>query len=423
MDAPFKRLRLRPIFLVLSALCIFVTAACGDKQEKPAGPPPAPVALDKASSMDMPYYIMAVGQVNTLESVTVRSRVTGYLQKKHFRQGEFVKEGQPLFTIDPSTYLANIKSLQAQLASDKTSYEQARRDYNRYSRLLKQAVVSKEDYEQKRLDMRTAEDKISMTEAELANAKNDLTYCYISSPLSGLSGYIWPSVGDLIEANEDELVIINQIQPIAVDFHIPQRYLPEIKKYIHQSETPLTVLAILPGEDEPEKGALAFYDNTVNKDTGTIWLEANFPNERNRLWPGNYVQARLEFYEQKNAVAVPHQATCLGPRGKYIWVAHPQNKTVEMRPVEVARRSGKWDVIASGLKAGEVIVTDGQLRLYPGATYYVAPSPDERPDEEDAGASNQTRAPRRPSDGQSTLPPGNATAPAANETASGATRG
>jgi multidrug efflux system membrane fusion protein len=238
--------------------------------------------------------------------------------------------------------------------------------------------------------MRTAKDKIAMTEADLANAKNDLKYCYISSPLSGLSGYIWPSVGDLIEANADKLVVINQIQPIAVDFHLPQRYLPEITKYIQESENPLTVLAIIPGQDNPEEGKLAFYDNNVNKDTGTIWLEADFDNERNRLWPGNFVQARLELYEQKDAVIVPHQATCFGPQGKYIWVAHPQNKTVEMRPVEVARRSGTWDVISSGLKAEEVIVTDGQLRLYPGATYYVAPSPDEQPDDEDAPASNKT---------------------------------
>ncbi len=369
---------LASVLLLVLALALF---ACKDKPQPPQGPPPAPVSLFAAQSRDLPDYVMAVGKVNTLESVTVRSRVSGYLLEKHFTRGDFVQQGDKLFTIDPSPYLAKIKSLEAQLASDKTSYAQTRRDFERYTRLLKQAVVSEEDYEQKRLDMRTAQDKIAMTQADLANARNDLKYCYIDSPLSGLAGYIWPSVGDLISANDDKLVVINQIQPMAVDFHVPQRYMPEIRKHMQEAGEALTVLAIIPGQNEPEAGKLTFYDNEVNKKTGTIWLEATFDNQRMRLWPGAYVQVRLKLYEQKGAVVVPYEATCFGPEGKHLWVAH-RNKTVEMRPVEVARRSGKYDVIASGLEAGEVVVTDGQIRLYPGASYVQARSPDAREEQE-----------------------------------------
>lgn len=352
------------ILITLLSICL---QGCKDDKKSAQQNPPAPVAIAKAELKDTPYYLPAIGTVKPVDTITVRSRVTGYLSRTFIKNGEYIEEGQQLFTMDPSPYEASIHQLKAELASDTTKYEQTKRDYNRYRDLVRRKVVSEENFEQKRLDMKTASDAIAVTEAKLNDAENDLNYCFIKSPIEGLAGYIYPTVGNLIEENKDELVVINKISPIAVNFYLPQKYLPEVQKYA--ANATLEVLAISEGINHPETGNLTFIDNNVDINTGTVWMQATFENKDHLLWPGNYVDIRLQLFREK-VIQVPMDATCTGPNGRFIWVMN-QNSTVDMRPVTVQRRSGKVDIITAGLKDQETVITDGQLRLFPGAPVVV----------------------------------------------------
>jgi multidrug efflux system membrane fusion protein len=348
------------VFIVLTCA---ILCSCNDDKQAATGYPPAPVTTTKAELKNTPYYLTAIGTVKAIDTITVRSRVTGYLSKIFIKDGQSVTAGQQLFTMDPSPYEASIGQLKAELASDITKYEQAKKDYNRYRDLVRRKVVSEEDFEEKRLGMKTASDEIAVTQAKLTDAENDLNYCFIRSPIAGLAGYVNPTEGNLIEENKDELVVINKISPIAVNFYLPQKYLAEVQKYAANST--LEVLAISEGRDEPEVGKLTFIDNSVDTKTGTIWMQGSFENKNQALWPGNYVEIRLKLYEE-DVIRIPMEATCTGPEGKFVWIAHGNN-TVDMRPVNVERRSGKLDIISKGLKNNETVVADGQLRLYPGA--------------------------------------------------------
>ncbi|SDK75046.1 membrane fusion protein, multidrug efflux system [Maridesulfovibrio ferrireducens] len=345
----------------------FVAQGCGNNKETVREIPPAPVTIANAEQKPTPYYLTAIGTVKAINTITVRSRITGYLSKISIANGDFVTAGQQMFTMDPTQFEASIRQYKAERASDITKYKQAKRDYDRYRDLVRRKVVSSEDFEQKRLEMKTASDSIAVTEAKLVNAKNDLNYCFIKSPINGLAGYIFPTAGNLIEENKDELVIINQIFPIAVNFYLPQKYLVEVQKYAANGT--LSVLAISEGNPVPAEGSLTFIDNNVDTKTGTVWMQATFPNKKRTLWPGNYVDIRLKLFEE-NVVRIPMQATCDGPNGKFVWIMH-QNKTVEMQHVDINRRSGKLDIVTSGLKDGQTIITDGQLRLFPGAVVKV----------------------------------------------------
>ncbi|WP_320175997.1 efflux RND transporter periplasmic adaptor subunit [Maridesulfovibrio sp.] len=353
----------RFMIVLIAILFCLLLAGCKDEKKNAGGYPPAPVTVAKARLENTSYYLTAIGTVKAVDTITVRSRVTGYLSKTFINDGQYVTKGQQLFTMDPSPYEASIGQLRAELASDITKYEQAKKDYNRYRDLVRRKVVSEENYEEKRLDMKTASDAIAVTKAKLTDAKNDLNYCFIRSPIDGLAGYVTPTEGNLIEENKDELVVINKISPIAVNFYLPQKYLAEVQKY--SANKTLEVLAITEGRDKPENGELTFIDNNVDTKTGTIWMQGRFANTNKALWPGNYVEIRLKLYDE-DVINIPMEATCTGPKGNFVWIAH-SNNTVDMRPVMVDRRAGKMDIISNGLKDKETIVTDGQLRLYPGA--------------------------------------------------------
>ncbi|WP_320008566.1 efflux RND transporter periplasmic adaptor subunit [Maridesulfovibrio sp.] len=357
--------------LITIVVCTMVSA-CKDDPKTTGGYPPAPVITAKAELKNTPYYLTAIGTVKAVDSITVRSRVTGYLSKIFIKNGQTVTEGQQLFTMDPSPYEASIGQLKAELASDITKFEQAKKDYNRYRDLVRRKVVSEEDFEEKRLDMKTASDAIAVTQAKLTDANNDLHYCFIRSPIDGLAGYVYPTEGNLIEENKDELVVINKISPIAVNFYLPQKYLAEVQKY--SANSTLEVLAISEGREEPEVGHLTFIDNNVDTKTGTIWMQGLFDNTDRKLWPGNYVSIRLKLYDE-NVIRIPMEATCTGPNGKFVWIAN-SNNTVDMRPITVDRRSGKLDIVSSGLKENETIISNGQLRLYPGAAIKIKKSND-----------------------------------------------
>lgn len=344
--------------------------SCAKKQE-PAKKPPVPVSVGAVTQKNVPLQIKAIGNVEAYSTIQVKSQIGGELLRVHFREGQDVKKGDLLFTIDPRPYEAMIKQAEANLAKDVSQLEYAREETGRYGELVKKGYVAKEQYEQFRTNAAALEATVNADRAVLDNARLQLKYCYIYSPITGRTGYLASNQGNLIKANADSaMVVINQVQPIYVDFSVPEQYLAEIKKYMAAGK--LKVSAFISKTDDSKKdggseeGLLSFVDNTVDPTTGTIKLKGTFENPKKRLWPGQFVDVLLTLTTQPNAVVVPTSAVQTGQSGQYVFVVM-KDHTVESRPVVASRAIGDETVIEKGLNAGETVVTDGQLRLVPGA--------------------------------------------------------
>ncbi len=345
---------------------IFATAACKKKEQKPAGMPPVPVSVGAAVEKSVPLQISAIGNVEASSTVAVKAQVGGTLIRVHFTEGQDVKKGDLLFTIDPRPYEAALKQADAIFARDRAQFENARAEERRYAELVKKGYVSQTQYEQVRTNAAALEAVVQSSKAQVENAHLQLAYCTIRSPFSGRTGSLVVYEGNLIKPNADtSMVTINQIQPVNVGFAVPEKTLPEIKKYMAGGA--LKVEALLSKDDKnPVQGKLTFIDNAVDNATGTIKLKGSFVNSDRKLWPGQFVNLLLTLMTQSNAIVVPTQAVQTGQKGPFVFVVK-EDATAEARPVVVSRTVGEESVIESGLKAGEKVVTDGQLRLTPGA--------------------------------------------------------
>jgi len=334
-------------------------------RERPAVPVTAAVVATK----DVPIQLTAVGAVEAYATVSLKSRVSGELLAVHFQEGQEVQEGDLLFTIDPAPYQAALREAQAKLAGDQVMARKARDDVRRNAPLAEKNVVSSQNYEQVRATAESLQAAVKADQAALDNLALQLSYCSIRAPISGRTGSLLSHKGNLVKANDDNksLVVINQIQPIFINFALPEKYLDQINRA--SRTTRLLVEARLPeapSDAGPLPGELSFVDNAVDAGSGTISLKGVFPNQDRRLWPGQAVNVVLTLGVQAGAVVTPSQAIQDGQSGQYAFVIQPQG-TVEMRPVKVSRDSGGEAVIAEGLKPGETVVTDGQLLLTPGA--------------------------------------------------------
>ena len=314
----------------------------------------------------VPVQLSAIGNVEAYSTVSVKSQIGGVLTRVHFGEGQDVNKGDLLFTIDPRPYEAALKQAEANLAKDNAQLANSRKEVQRYAELVKKGYVAQEQYDQISTNAASFEAIVNADMAVVENARLQLKYCYIYSPLSGRTGNLMANEGNLIKANADTaIVVINQVQPIYVTFSVPEQSLSEIKRYM--SEGNLRVEAILSKEDEkPEQGVLTFIDNAVDLATGTIKLKGTFANKGKRLWPGQFVNAVLTLTSQPDAIVVPSQAIQTGQKGHYVFVIKT-DLTVEDRPLLVGRTLNNETVIQKGLQAGEKVVTDGQLRLVPGA--------------------------------------------------------
>jgi membrane fusion protein, multidrug efflux system len=345
-------------------LTVLLTGCGGNSGEAPKGSPPVPVDLAEVTRKDMPLYVEGIGHVAAYNTVEIKCRVTGQLIKTLFKRGDFVTEGQPLFIVDPAPFEAKVKEGAAKLRQAQVLYEQARKDYSRFYALHGEKAVSLEQLETKQVDMNAKHFATELYQAELESAKLNLGYCSVNSPLDGQAGEIYIDDFNIVNANQDKLVTVKQIRPIRVRFSVPGKYLDEIRK--QQNSKPLSVEAIPVKDAEPETGSLTLVDNAINPKTGMINMEGTFANPETRLWPGQFVQVRLQLSVTRGAVLAPHTAVHEGPNGRYVWAVSP-DQTVAMRPVKVDRRAGDMEVIAEGLDAGERVVTDGYLILRPGA--------------------------------------------------------
>lgn len=353
--------------MALTLVLSLVAAACdtGEKRDSHPKRPPALVEEAKVAERDTPLYLQGIGRVKASESIDIKPRVTGQLIKMEYTPGNLVSKGQLLYSIDPAPFKSRLMEVEAQLKAARAELEHARVDLERYRALLSQKMATPEKFETVSVRFRTKEAMVEQREAERVQASLDLDYCSIYSPVDGQPGVRLIDVGNMVTAYRDTLVNIKQTRPIEVEFSLPEKFLPQIRKA--SSSQGIEVQAFIPDTTKPEIGRLKLINNNVNPRTGMILLKATFDNKRERLWPGQFVKTLLKLGVTKKALLAPSEAVNDGPEGQYVWVVK-ENGTVEMRPVTVDRRVGGLLVIAKGLKPHEVVVTNGQLMLYPGAT-------------------------------------------------------
>ena len=328
------------------------------------GPPAVPVSVVAVDQQTVPVRLQAIGNVEPYQTVALKARVDGQIGEVKFREGDAVKKDDVLFRIDPRPYEAALRQAEANALRDAAARNQARSQSRRYQELLEKNFVSKEAYAQIRTNSETAEATAKASQAALENARLNLEYCTIRSPLDGYVGKVLLQAGNLAKANDvNPLVVINQVRPIYVNFAVPEQSLPEVRK--HMAEGPLQVEVLPVDAQQPHPvGKLVFVDNAVDPSTGTIRLRAQFDNAEAWLWPGQFVNVSVRLYEQPDALIVPSRAVQTGPEGQYVYVI-TDDMTAEVRRVKVQRTDGERAIVAQGLAKGERVVTRGQLRLGP----------------------------------------------------------
>ena len=337
------------------------------------GPPAIPVTIEPVLQQLVPFRIQAIGNVEAYSTVAVKARVDGQIIEVGFKEGEEVRRGQALFKIDPRPYEATLRQAEANALRDSAAAEQARSQEKRYQDLLEKNFVSKEAYAQIRTNATTAEATAKASQAALDNAKLNVDYCTITSPIEGYAGKIQIQLGNLVKANDvNPLVVVNQVHPIYVNFAVPEQRLAEVRE--HMASHPLTVDTLAPGSDRAvASGVLFFVDNAVDPSTGTIKLRARFTNKENALWPGQFVGVSLRLFEQPDAIVIPSTAVQTGPEGQYVYVVG-QDLVAYVRKIEVQRTEGDRTIVAKGLMKGEQVVTRGQLRLGPKSRVQISKS-------------------------------------------------
>jgi len=312
----------------------------------------------------VPIELRAIGNVEAYSTVALKARVDGQIVEVNFREGAPVKKGEILFRIDPRPYEAALRQAEANALRDVSARNQARSQDRRYQDLLEKNFVSKEAYAQIRTNAETAEAVAKASQAALENARLNLEYCTIRSPLDGYVGKALLQAGNLVKANDvSPLVVINRVRPIYVNFALPEQNLPEVRRF--QAMSKLAVEALSSDPQQPStQGQLIFIDNAVDPSTGTIRLRAQFGNADAALWPGQFVNVSVRLYEQPDALIVPAQAVQTGPEGQYVYVVG-DDLLVDLRRIKVQRIDGERAIVASGLAKGDRVVTRGQLRLGP----------------------------------------------------------
>lgn len=358
---------------VLAAVALLGVACamlggCTRAQSTVSKPAPVAVTVAPVSVRDVPVRLQAIGSVQSISTVSIRALVSGELKTVGFHQGDEVHKGQVLFRIDPRPYAAALAQAQANLAKDRATRNQAQWEARRYTALANQGIVSAEQNEQIQATAASAASTVQADEAAVQTAKLNLSYCTIAAPISGRTGSLLVQAGNLVQPDSTVLVTIDQIAPIYVSFSVPQQYLQQLMTL--QAMHPLQVTAQAQGDTQQEQGTLSFINNTIDNTTGTIQLMATFPNGNERLWPGEYVNIEIRLSVMSHATVVPSTAVLTGQDKMYVYVLMP-NRTVQSRTVQTSITVDGVTVVKSGLAPGDLVVTDGQFSLYPGAPVQV----------------------------------------------------
>ena len=337
-------------------------AGCSGQAKKSAAPAreAVPVVVATVAQKDVPVQVRAIGTVEAYSTVAVKSMVAGEITRVAFQEGQDVRKGDLLFTIDKRPFEAALNQAQATLAKDTAQLANASAQAERYSKLEKAGVTSHEQAEIVRTSANALQEAVRADKAAVETASVNLQYCDIYSPLDGRTGNLMFHQGNVVKANDLALVTINQIRPIFVTFSVPEQFLADIKKFNGQHA--LRVAARLPNDPQAAEGSLSFLDNAVDPATGTIKLKGTFPNGNTKLWPGQFADVSLTLTTQPRAIVVPSEAVQTGQNGQYVYVVKSDN-TAEQVDVQVARTVDGQAVITSGLQPGQAVVIDGQLRL------------------------------------------------------------
>ncbi len=355
----------RGIALVILFLLTACAGGCSSSKAKTVQQRVVPVKIGEVVQQTVPVQVNAIGNVEAFNTVSVKALVGGEVIDVHFKEGQDVHQGDLLFQIDPRPYEAALKQAEGSLARDVAQAKNAEEQAKRYAILVQKDYVSKDQYDQLRANADALAAAVEADRANVENARLQLAYCKIKSPIDGRLGSIMVNKGNVVKANDVAMVTINKVSPIYTTFSVPEQNLSDIKKYMAQGA--LKVEAIIPGDEKrPSQGVLTFINNAVDTATGTIQLKGTFENRDKRLWPGQFVNVVLTLTTQRNAVVMPSAALQTGQQGQYVFVVKP-DFTVESRPVTVARTFGELTIVAQGVTAGEKVVTDGQLNLIPGS--------------------------------------------------------
>jgi multidrug efflux system membrane fusion protein len=351
-------------------------AACSDGPA-PA-PPPVPVTVAAVERRDMPFELEAAGTVEPMQSVAVRAQVAGVLDSVGFHEGDLVRKDQVLFLIDPRPYRAALRQAQAALARDRAQAENARQNLERYRELAAKDYVTAQQLDEARATVAALEATVAGDEAGVEKANLDLQYATLRSPIDGRAGNLLVRPGNLVSADgQTPLVTVNQIDPILVRFALPATDLARVREHAGPDVVVQAVPQGAPGP--PLDGTLSFVDNAVDSLTGTILLKGRFANPEGLLWPGQLVHVAVRLFVERAATVVPAAAVVAGQEGSYVFVVGPEDKA-DLRPVQVERVANNVAVVGKGVEPGERVVTDGQLRLRPGARVTIKPPPTLQPE-------------------------------------------
>lgn len=364
--AQSNKMDVKTAFSSLAFGLILAVAGGCSRGTPPKSAEAVPVQVAIAVQTNMPVQIdpPPVGHVVALSTVTVHPQIQGMISEIHFKEGQEVNRGDPLFTIDSRPAQAALNQAQANLERDSGQLEYARANYVRDQKLFDSKIVSQNQMDTDRASLDTATGTVAADKAAITNAVLNLGYCDIRSPIDGRTGELKAFVGNVVKAPDDALLTINQVRPIYVQFGVLEQYLPEIRQAMRDRNVPVTV-SFEGMAGPPPQGVLTFVNNSVDATTGLIQLKAKFANTNDALWPGQFVTVNLKLSELTNAVVVPSEAVQTGQNGEFVYVVKP-DETVDERPVTIGATYGGNTVVQTGLQAGETVVTDGQLRLEPG---------------------------------------------------------
>jgi membrane fusion protein, multidrug efflux system len=366
----FRDLRrhLSAIGVALICASFFACSGADSKQQKAqaASPHVVSVAIAQVQKQDMPVYLVGLGSVSAFYTANIKSRVDGQIMRVNFQEGQIVKEGDLLIVIDPRPYQVQLEQMQAQLFKDQASLRDARLNLDRYTTLIPSGSIAQQQVDTQKSTVDQLDGQVRTDQAQIDNAKLQIVYCNITAPFTGRVGLRQVDPGNIVHAvDTNPMLILTQLQPIAVIFTLPEDELPTVARHMKNS-TLLVEAYSRDNQTKLETGKLQTIDNQIDPTTGTAKLKAVFDNKDNQLWPNQFVNANLLLETRKNSTVLPTAAVLRGPQGAFVYAVKP-DKTVEARTVEISLTQGNTTVVTSGLNPGDTVVTDGQDKLQTGS--------------------------------------------------------
>jgi multidrug efflux system membrane fusion protein len=363
-------LRGNKTFYLACISCLLLTA-CAKKDPPPFERPPSPVTVATAVSEDVPMYLDEVGHTVAREVVSVQPQISGKITEIHFADGADLKKGDPLFTIDPRPFQAQLDAAQANLVQSKAALDFAKIQFARVQDLIESRAIARQDYDTRKNAVDVGEAQVKQNEAAVESARLNLEYTTILSPVDGRAGRRLVDNGNVITANTTTLLTIERMDPIYADFTVTENDFPGVQR--NETKHSLRVEVRLPDAPKPEIGELTFLDNSVQASSGTVLLRATVPNPARHLWPGQFVNVRLVLATLPKAVLVPAAAAQDSAKGSFVYVVK-DDSTAELRPVKLGQRQGEMVVVEQGVQPGEHVILNGQIGVMPGGKVRVVPA-------------------------------------------------